>query len=468
MEGAVEINSQARNGKYAHKASQIGVNSETRRRYPASTGKSSGSLEPSHSTTPTRAARRAAIFGQGETRLPTEQRDVEHDSYLDSTYDLSGSMQRNKFPLKSAALDYSDRLSGNHKGKDRGLHNGRSGTPLAIPYTTPASEFLYGASVVSAALRFSSRKFYKFYSYDGPDRVDRRQDESMRELARSKGVEVMPVQGGWLRLLDKMSKGRPHNGYVLEASPLPKLPVKSLPTMIQPQEVFHVNLDHQSREEEVINGTERAVRYAGGPVRYPIILLLDGILDPGNLGALLRTAYFFGVDAVAISTRNSAPLSPVALKSSAGASESLPLLSVNQPQNFVQESQRNGWRFYAAVAPEKPFEGRKQQRYISVSALARPAAHHPCVLMIGAEGDGLRLNLRKKADFNVGIEGQRLGRGGVDSLNVSVAAGILCQAFLKVSVTQDTFSDSIHPQDPPRDYLDTGKASQVATRRDIQ
>ena len=51
--------------------------------------------------------------------------------------------------------------------------------------------------------------------------------------------------------------------------------------------------------------------------------------------------------------------------------------------------------------------------------------------MLGGEGEGLRRNLQKKADFVIGVEGQRLGQGGVDSLNVSVAAGVLCDAFLK-------------------------------------
>lgn len=54
--------------------------------------------------------------------------------------------------------------------------------------------------------------------------------------------------------------------------------------------------------------------------------------------------------------------------------------------------------------------------------------------MLGGEGEGLRWNLQKKADYLVRIEGQRLGQGGVDSLNVSVAAGILCEAFSKLSV----------------------------------
>ena len=87
----------------------------------------------------------------------------------------------------------------------------QSDVPLAIPYTTPASEFLYGTSVVSAALKYSRRKFYKFYCYGAPDRVNTSQDTAVRNLASSQGVEVVPVQGEWLRIMDKMSTGRPHN-----------------------------------------------------------------------------------------------------------------------------------------------------------------------------------------------------------------------------------------------------------------
>lgn len=60
--------------------------------------------------------------------------------------------------------------------------------------------------------------------------------------------------------------------------------------------------------------------------------------------------------------------------------------------------------------------------------------------MLGGEGEGLRPNLRKRADFVVGIEGQRLGTGGVDSLNVSVAAGVLCEAFLRKPLSQTSIS----------------------------
>lgn len=338
--------------------------------------------------------------------------------------------------------------------KDRERPGWKVRAPLSIPYTTPASEFLYGTSVITAALKSDRRKMYKLYLYDGENRENAAQDMTIRKLALSRGVEVSRVQGDWLRLMDKMSAGRPHNGYILEASPLPKLPVVAFKPVSKQQAPFHIVVDHQSREEEAINGIEPKVKYQVGFSRFPFVLLLDGILDPGNLGAIMRTAYFLGIDAVAISNRNSAPFTPVTLKASAGASESLPLMSISQPGNFIDECQDNGWKFYAAVAPGSTLSASAPVRkpYFSTSTLGCPARDHPCVLILGGEGEGLRWNIQKKADYVIGIEGQRAGQGGVDSLNVSVAAGLLCEAFMRRPArnTRNVFephrdSDSTNP-----------------------
>lgn len=302
--------------------------------------------------------------------------------------------------------------------------------PLSVPYTTPASEFLYGTSVITAALLSSRRKLYKLYIYSGDNREVHEQDKGIRELALKRGVVVERVKGDWLRLMDKMSTGRPHNGYVLEASPLPKLPVAGFQAVEKRNGAFHVILDHQSREDEAVNGTSTNIKYEVGFPRYPFVLLLDGILDPGNLGAILRTAFFLGVDTVAISNRSSAPVSPVALKASAGASETLPLVSVSQPGNFIDKCKSNGWRIYASGAPT-PGKRIGIGNYFSTSNLGSPVRNHPCLLILGGEGEGLHWNIQRKADIDVGIDGPRIGQGKVDSLNVSVAAGLLCEAFLR-------------------------------------
>ena len=86
-----------------------------------------------------------------------------------------------------------------------------SPTPLSIPYTTPASEFLYGASVVEAAFRARRRTLYKLYMYAGENRVRLDQDEDMKRLAKARNVGVVPMGEEGLRLMNKMSDGRPHN-----------------------------------------------------------------------------------------------------------------------------------------------------------------------------------------------------------------------------------------------------------------
>ena len=305
-----------------------------------------------------------------------------------------------------------------------------SNIPLSIPYTTPASDFLYGTSTITAALLSSRRKLYKLYIYAGDNREDPQQDIRIRQLALKRGVVVERVKEDGLRLMSKMSAGRPHNGYVLEASPLPKLPAVGFQAIEKRNGAFNVILDHQSREDEAVNGTNTKIEYKGSFPRYPFVLLLDGILDPGNLGAILRTAFFLGVDTVAISNRNSAPVSPVAIKASAGASEALPLVSISKAGNFIDQCKGNGWKIYAAAAPT-PGKRTGLGNYLSISDLGGCVRNYPCLLILGGEGEGLHWNIRKKADFDVGINGPRIGQSDVDSLNVSVAAGLLCEAFLR-------------------------------------
>jgi 21S rRNA (GM2251-2'-O)-methyltransferase len=345
--------------------------------------------------------------------------------------------------------------------------------PLSIPYTTPASEFLYGTSVVEAALRSRReprRKLYKLYVYNGENRDSGDGREAIERLAKKTNVPII-YHTESPRLLDKMSAGRPHNGYILEASPLPKLPLISLgplntdgPFITECPSGFTVNLDHQSREEAAVNGTSTFIpllRSPKGQPLNPFILFLDSILDPGNLGGIIRTASFLGITAIALSTRNSAPLSPIVLKASAGASESVTLFSVNKPAGFITDSKRAGWKVYAAVAPKVPssapssnspnasYDRRSSTREVGFNSstnsntptqttsdllYSNPLASSPCILMLGNEGEGLRWNLRSKADVELSIAGaggaHRGGARGVDSLNVSVAAGVLCQAFL--------------------------------------
>lgn len=306
---------------------------------------------------------------------------------------------------------------------------------MTIKYTTAASQFLYGKSVVKAALEQRRRKLYNLYIYGGENRQDSKDNTIMTRLAQKNKIPITIVPNAEQRLMDKMSKGRPHNGFVLEASPLPQLPVRSLgkveetPTRLG----FHVEMDHQTREEESINGTDSFVRRGNDVMPKPFVLLLNEILDPGNLGAILRTASYLGVDAVGITSRGSSTLTPVALKSAAGAVEEISLFTVDDPLTFIEGSREAGWKTYAAVAPpDRKLVRKHGDKFISTDTIEAnsPLNDHACVLVLGNEGHGLSKDLKMAADFELSVP--KFVQGScVDSLNVSVAAGLLCHSFVK-------------------------------------
>ncbi|KAG6011933.1 hypothetical protein E4U43_008026 [Claviceps pusilla] len=311
----------------------------------------------------------------------------------------------------------------------------RGMVPMIITYTTAASQFLYGKSVVKAALEQGRRQLYKLYVYGGENRRDSKDNDTMMALARSRGVPITIVPNEDQRLMDKMSMGRPHNGFVLETSPLPQLPVQSLGQLEEtPSRLgFHIKLDHQTAEQRSINGQDTFVRKARSSTCKPLVLLLHEILDPGNLGALLRTASYMGIDAVGITSRGSANLTPVVLKSAAGAAEEVTIFTVNSPVEFLQESRAMGWKTYSAVAPpEKKLVRIHGDKFISTDDIEqdRPLDRHPCILVLGNEGHGLPRPIKVATEFEVSVP-KFVQDSSVDSLNVSVAAGLLCHSFVK-------------------------------------
>ena len=176
------------------------------------------------SSGPTRAERRAAIYGH-ESDPPEGYKGLKRTS--DRRIEPSPSSQNTvKSPHYSRTgrhnrFDETERPSVRHptdqntesssRYEERDLPRRGSNVPLTIPYTTPASEFLYGHAVVTAALKSSCRKLYKLYLYNEENSAVRGQDQQVRKLALAAGVAVTRVGHDWLRLLDKASKGRPHN-----------------------------------------------------------------------------------------------------------------------------------------------------------------------------------------------------------------------------------------------------------------
>ena len=140
----------------------------------------------------------------------------------------------------------------------------------------------------------------------------------------------------------------------------------------------------------------------------PLLLVLDGVQDPHNLGACLRTADAAGASAVIVPRDRAAGLTPTVRKVASSAAETMPLIQVvNLARTLRWLKEREIWVIGADdQAPQSLFE----------SKLTGPLA-----LVLGAEGAGLRRLTRENCDALVGIP----MAGAVESLNVSVAAGVL-------------------------------------------
>ncbi len=141
--------------------------------------------------------------------------------------------------------------------------------------------------------------------------------------------------------------------------------------------------------------------------RAKMLVLLDGVEDPHNLGAIVRTAHAAGADAVVIADRRAAAVTEVVAKAAAGALAYLPVVKVGNLSQTIERLKEQGYWIYG-------LDERGTESYDTV-AYSEPAA-----LVVGAEGHGLHDLVAKRCDVLVRIPMS----GEIASLNVSVATGV--------------------------------------------
>jgi len=139
-----------------------------------------------------------------------------------------------------------------------------------------------------------------------------------------------------------------------------------------------------------------------------LVVVLDGVEDPHNLGAIIRTAYAAGAGGVIVPERRAAGITDVVAKAAAGALEHLPLTRVTNINRTLEDFKERGHWIYG-------LDERGTQDYDRVEYST------PTVLVLGGEGQGLHEQVRKHCDVLVRIP----MAGKISSLNVSVAAGIV-------------------------------------------
>lgn len=142
----------------------------------------------------------------------------------------------------------------------------------------------------------------------------------------------------------------------------------------------------------------------------PCLLFLDGIVDPHNLGSILRTAVFFGVPGVVIPKWRAATLTGTVVRSSAGAARLIPIAQVANLGQAMEEARKKGiWLAGADMAGE------------DVKQVDFP---RPFAIVLGGEGEGLHDLVKKKCDLLISLKGDP-ARKGIDSLNVGAATAAL-------------------------------------------
>jgi 23S rRNA (guanosine2251-2'-O)-methyltransferase len=215
----------------------------------------------------------------------------------------------------------------------------------------------------------SARKLFVLRSGEGLDRI--------RSLASD--IQIKECQRGEL---DRLTKNAVHQGVILECDPLPLLRLN----------------DWLAVERE-----------------DPLLLVLDGIEDPHNLGAIARSAAAFGASGVLFGKDRSAPVSAVAVKSAAGAMEYIDLIEVNNVARAMDALHEADYSIGVLdghgehMIWEMPSEG-------------------PLALVIGSEGKGVRKMVKRTADMILRIPIE----GPISSLNASVSASIALAEWKRI------------------------------------
>jgi 23S rRNA (guanosine2251-2'-O)-methyltransferase len=234
-----------------------------------------------------------------------------------------------------------------------------------------APQLVWGLHSVREALARAPERVLEMWVLGG--RADDRMAEVVA-LAREQGIACQEVRRD---TLDGMAGGGTHQGVVARLAAAAPLDENDLEALLDRVE---------------------------GP---PLLLVLDGVQDPQNLGACLRTADAAGAHAVVIPRDRAVGLTPAARKAAAGAAETVPLVRVVNLARCLRSLKDRGiWLVGAEADAPSAFS----------AGLAGPLA-----LVLGGEGGGLRRLTRETCDLLVSLP----MKGSVASLNVSVAAGAL-------------------------------------------
>ncbi|WP_367987990.1 23S rRNA (guanosine(2251)-2'-O)-methyltransferase RlmB [Vibrio sp. NTOU-M3] len=233
-----------------------------------------------------------------------------------------------------------------------------------------SNEFIYGIHAVKAVLAKEPERFIEAFVLKG------RQDDRLMPILNELQMVGVSIQQMGRKALDDKARGANHQGVIARVKPAKQLNENDLDDILAQHET-------------------------------PLLLVLDGVTDPHNLGACLRNADAAGVAAVIVPKDKSAAMNATVSKVACGAAETVPLVRVTNLARTMRALQEQGiW--FVGTAGEATHD-------IYQAKLTGPLA-----VVMGAEGDGMRRLTRETCDDLIKIP----MAGTVSSLNVSVASGI--------------------------------------------
>lgn len=240
------------------------------------------------------------------------------------------------------------------------------------------SENIYGIHAVKSFLDRTPERIIEVFVLKGRD--DKRLHPLLNEL-HNLGISVQFLNR---QSLDNKANGEVHQGIIARVQPAKELNENDLDVILANKQ-------------------------------NPFLLVLDGVTDPHNLGACLRTADAAGVDAVIVPKDKSAQLTSIARKVACGAAEVVPLIRVTNLARTLRDIQQNHNVWIVGTAGE------------ASETIYQTKLTGALALVMGAEGDGMRRLTRECCDQLISIP----MAGSVSSLNVSVATGVCLFEILR-------------------------------------
>lgn len=238
------------------------------------------------------------------------------------------------------------------------------------------SDIIYGRNAIAEAIK-SGRSFNKIVIALGNLGGE---IKNVINLAKEKGI---PIERAESKKLDKLSNGGKHQGAVAFVSPVEYADVEDI------------------------------IKIAEDRGEKPFLLLLDGITDPHNLGAIIRSAEAMGAHGILLPKRRSAKVNETVAKTSAGAVSYIPIAQIGNAVQTIKQLKACGfWTVGADMGGD---------------ALENTNFDFSTLLVIGSEGKGISHLLKENLDYFIKIP----MKGKINSLNASVAAGILIYEIMR-------------------------------------